>query len=128
MLRFTSCRSTRQALYVLLALGGTGVSAAAADGGLEMIETPGSGALTMCRSWFFFNSCQSYNHVELPARITVGDRVTLVFGSNTKQVGFQAGRITRNGDRCTIYQDPGATSGDDVDRIEIDSCRMPPLP
>lgn len=105
----------------VLMLAAIGLSAVA-DDTAKTIETPGSATLTMCRSWFFFSSCQTYNHVEVPKKIKLGDSVDLVFGSNTKQVAFPVARISRTGDRCTIYNDPDATP-QASDRIEVDPCR-----
>jgi len=93
---------------------------------VDTVATEGSGKLTLCRSWFFFSSCQSYNHIDVPKRLKLGDNIDLVFGSNTKKISFLVARIAQDGDRCTVYNDPG-TATDDVNRIEMESCsRAPP--
>lgn len=121
MLTGKAYRWEPRVLGAVILLAATGLSAVA-DDTVKTIETPGSATLTMCRSWLFFSSCQTYNHVDVPKKIKLGDSVDLVFGSNTKQVAFPVARIARAGDRCTIYNDPDAAPHDS-DRIEVDPCR-----
>lgn len=89
--------------------------------GPKAVETDGRGVLTICRSWLFYTSCQSYNHIAIPARIAVGDEITVIFGSNTKKIGYPIAAITRAGDSCTIYN-AEPDGAENVDHI-VTACR-----
>jgi hypothetical protein len=105
---------------ILLLLAG----AARADE-VKAVSTPGEGNLTMCPVTFAtMRSCNLYHHIKLPARIAVGDRVTVHFGSNPKQYPFPVARIVHSGDRCTIYSQTSDT--EDVEKIEIEPCGNAP--
>lgn len=104
-------------LAVLLAVA-AGKPALAEDS----IVTAGTGVLTMCRSWLVYTSCQDYNHVTVPTRVKVGESLELVFGSNTKKIQFPVARITRQGDRCTAYNEASGGS-EKVDKLEFEPCR-----
>jgi hypothetical protein len=64
-------------------------------------------------------SCRIYHHIVLPARITVGDTLTLRFGSNPKDYDFNVMRIVRDGEQCTIFDNISEPSN----QIEIAQCR-----
>lgn len=95
--------------------------AALAEDGVSAIKTPGSGRLTMCRSWLLFSTCREYSKVALPDRIALGDHLPLNFGSNPKAYEFPVERIVRQGQTCTLLDEP-AGAPDDGNRIEIASC------
>ena len=89
---------------------------------VDAVTTPGRGALTMCRSWVVYQSCNTYHKVALPPEVAVGDDVAITYGSNPKDITFHVARILRHGDRCRILNN----AGDDhskSDRIEIENCR-----
>ncbi len=90
---------------------------AAAAGPAAAVTTPGTGTLTMCRNWLVYTSCSTYHHVAMPQRVAVGDRFTLVFGSNLKEYDFRVARIAQSGDRCTIHSTVGNN------KIDIAPCR-----
>src|SRR5580704_430302 len=79
---------------------------AAADGP-KAVETPGSGTLTMCHNRLVYNDCNSYHHIAIPDRITVGDKFKVKFGSNPKDYEFPVALIVRNGDACTLLSETG---------------------
>jgi hypothetical protein len=93
---------------------------AAADA-IEAVHPRGSGVLTKCRDWLVASSCRTYHHISLPSRITVGDTITVSFGSDPKEYGFFVARIALEGDRCTIF---GEATGDRqrMDKIDIAPC------
>jgi hypothetical protein len=93
---------------------------AAADA-IEAVHPRGSGVLTKCRDWLIASSCRTYHHISLPSRITVGDTITVSFGSDPKEYGFFVARIALEGDRCTIF---GEATGDQhrMDKIDIAPC------
>ena len=110
------CR--RYLCWIVIALGIT--TTAAAANGVVVIETDGSGALTMCRAWIFFNSCRVYSHVALPKRVAIGDEVELSFGSENKQYTFPVARIVKHGVACTVLSENNDT--DSANRINLSSC------
>ncbi|HWB51066.1 MAG TPA: hypothetical protein VG651_18290 [Stellaceae bacterium] len=120
MLATLRCPISMTAALFLAALLLAG--AALAEGGGGAVATPGSGRLTMCRSWLLFSTCREYNNVALPQRIAPGDRLPLNFGSNPKDYAFPVARIIRNGASCTLLDEPTGTRNDG-NRIEITSCR-----
>ena len=99
--------------------GSAPIAAAAAA---EAVTTPGSGTLTKCRGWLVYTSCTTYGKIALPARIAVGDRIDLVYGSNPKDYRFHVVGIRRHGDRCTILSDHSG-AGVDGEKIEVAPCR-----
>jgi hypothetical protein len=96
-----------------------------AAGDVKAIETGRKGDLTMCPMWTF--SCNLYHHISLPARITVGDKVPVNFGSNPKEYNFPVARIVMhiNGG-CTVFSQ--LTKAKDIQKIEVPSCRVVPEP
>ncbi len=68
------------------------------------------------------NSCRTYKHIGLPARVAVGDTITLSFGSSPKEYGFHVGRISLEGKSCTIFSEAGGDPSQ-IDRIKVAPCR-----
>jgi hypothetical protein len=101
-----------------LAEGSSPGSAAAAP---TSVATPGKGILTICRSWILYRSCKSYDKVALPPQISVGDRITLNFSSNTKAYVFLVAEIRPKGDGCLVLSDRSGGS-EDGERLEVPSC------
>lgn len=93
-----------------------------AAGAVEAVTTPGSGDLTMCRSWLVYASCNTYHKIALPARIAIGDTVTVTFGTNPKDYNFQVTQILRQGQGCKILSKASAPDGEG-ERIEIAQCQ-----
>ena len=89
---------------------------------VEAVEPGGAGVLTKCRSWLVMSSCRTYRHIALPARIAVGETVTVAFGSHPKEFGFHVKRIALARGRCAIFSE---AEGDPetIDRIEAAPCR-----
>ena len=94
--------------------------AAAADG-VDAVTTPGSGELTMCRSWVVYDSCDAHK-VVLPERIAVGDKIKLTYGSNPKSYVFHVVQIRREDKGCTILS---AASGgrEDGEKLAVAQCQ-----
>jgi hypothetical protein len=113
---FANLRHLRSAAVLLLL-----AAPAVAEDATSAISTPGSGQLTMCRSWLLFSTCRDYSNVALPDRISLGDRVPLSFGSNPKEYEFPVARIFRQGKSCVVLDEP-AGGRDDGNRIAIASC------
>jgi hypothetical protein len=110
------------ALWVASACAGAGDAATS-------VKTGGSGELTLCRSWLLFRTCQSYNHVALPDRLSVGDTIALVFGSNTKEMTFPVAQIARDAGHCTVFGDTDLhAASDQVDKIDFSPCSEVPGP
>ena len=96
-----------------------------AAGEVKAIETGRSGDLTMCPMWT--SSCNLYHHISLPARITIGDKVPVNFGSNPKDYNFPVARIVMHDNGgCTVFSQ--LTTAKDVQKIEVPSCRVAPEP
>jgi hypothetical protein len=102
------------------------VSLAAADGP-KAVETPGSGTLTMCHNRLVYSDCNSYHHIAIPGRITVGDKVKVKFGSNPKDYEFPVMRIVQSGDTCTLFSEAGGDA-EKADKIEVASCKPAAAP
>jgi hypothetical protein len=81
------------------------------------VSTSGIGVLNKCRSWLVFKSCNSYSKVVLPGRISIGDKLPLTFGSNTKNYMFPVAGIRREGDSCKILSAASRSSEDDENII-----------
>lgn len=115
----TIYRSVAAVLSVAVAAAVVAMPAFAA--GAKAVETDGLGVLTICRSWMLFTSCNSYNHIAIPARLAVGDTIDLIFGSNTKKIRYPIAVIAQSGDSCTIYNavPRGAKRVDNI----VTSCR-----
>src|ERR1700682_5665794 len=102
-----------------LAARGFGAVAAEADN-VAAVEPGGPGVLTKCRNWLMASSCKSYQHIALPARIAVGDTITVSFGSSPKEYMFRVARIAHKGDHCAIF------SKADGDRHKMDKINVAP--
>jgi len=85
------------------------------------VQPGGPGVLTKCRDWLVARSCHHYHHISLPSRVSVGDTITLSFGSSPKEYNFPVVRIALDGDRCTIFSE---LDGDEhpSDKIEVAPC------
>ena len=93
---------------------------AAADP-VNAVTTPGSGSLTVCRSWVVYNSCDEHK-VTLPSQVSIGDDIKLTYGSNAKTYTFHVVQIRREGSVCTILSD--ASGGrEDGERLDIGACQ-----
>ena len=115
--------SLRRCAIVLIDVGLTclaiqGRVSAADMGDAVMIE--GSGVLTTCRSWIFFTSCTTHK-VRLPERVAAGDKVTLTYGSNTKNYTFEIALIRLQGDACTLMSESSRSDGEG-EKIEVAHC------
>ena len=119
--------SRTAAVLAAIVLGATPVAAAGAAKRVAAITTPGTGTLTKCRDWLFYESCDKYHHVELPTRVAVGDAVDLVFGSSMKQYTFHVAVIRRTGHRCTLLTEAGA-AGETGDKLEVSPCAAAKTP
>ncbi|MBO0737903.1 MAG: hypothetical protein J2P48_15240 [Alphaproteobacteria bacterium] len=94
--------------------------AAAAD--VEAVAPGGPGVLTICRDWLLTHSCKTYQHIDLPPRIAVGDTVTLTFGSNPKEYEFPVARIVLKDRHCTLFSQ-AAGNPHAMDKINLARCR-----
>jgi hypothetical protein len=103
----------------LLRLAVSSGAAFAADG-VVAVTTPGTGELTMCRSMVVYNSCDAHK-VILPARIAVGDRLKLTYGSNPKDYNFHVVQIQKQGANCTIFNN--ASGDENGEKIEVAACQ-----
>lgn len=112
----------RRSAELLLFAASVVVAVPALAAGAKVVETDGLGRLTICRSWLFFTSCQSYNHIAIPTRVTVGDTIELIFGSNTKKIRYPIASIAQSGKSCTIYNTTPPDPDKKVDRI-VAPCR-----
>lgn len=83
---------------------------------VEAVEPAGPGVLTKCRNWLIASSCKTYHHITLPARIAVGDTITISFGSSPKDYTFSVARITLKGKHCTIFSE--------ADKINVAPCYL----
>jgi hypothetical protein len=85
---------------------------------ITAIITGGKGELTKCS----YEGCLLYHHVALPARITVGDKVKLWYGSNPKYHVFAIAKIVPKDAGCSVYSQLVKTDG--VDKIELATCEV----
>jgi hypothetical protein len=106
---------------LLLAAATVGPSTARAPDSVDAVEPGGPGVLTKCRDWLIASSCNRYHHITLPPRISVGDTITVTFGSSPKEYAFPVARIAQKGRHCVIF---GDTEGDrhHVDTINVAPC------
>jgi hypothetical protein len=109
-------------LLIWLAMLGPVISAELDDA----VMVQGSGTLTTCRSWFFFNSCTTHK-VHLPERVAAGDKVTLTYGSNPKNYSFHVALIRLEGDACTLLSENSRYDGEG-EKIEVARCGPFPEP
>jgi hypothetical protein len=100
--------------------------AAAADS-IDAVTTPGSGTLTVCRSWIVYNSCTTYHKVPLPDQVAVGDNLKLIFGSNPKDYLFHVVSIRSDGGNCTVLSDVSG-GREDGEKLEVSPCRTTAKP
>jgi len=102
-------------LLLVLAFG----RGAAAE--VDAIEPGASGVLTKCRDWLVISSCRKYHHIDLPARIAVGDKITIAFGSSPKEYGFSVARISLKGQHCAIFSE-ATGNRHRMDKIDVAPC------
>jgi hypothetical protein len=67
------------------------------------------------------SSCKSFKHIALPARVQVGDEITISFGSSPKEFVFPVARIALKGQHCAIFS---KAEGDrhQMDKINVAPC------
>ena len=125
-----SCRTPSLRASVLLAsIWGIGIGMAqpVSAGPVNVATTPGSGDLTICRSWIVYESCSTYHKVPLPERVAIGDAVAVTFGSNNKDYTFHVRRILHQEGSCTILSDAKADKAEG-ERIEVRNCTVAERP
>ena len=85
------------------------------------VEPGGPGVLTKCRNWLVTTSCKTYQHIDLPPRIAVGDTISVSFGSHPKDFQFFVARIALKRNHCAIFSE---THGDrhEMDKINVAPC------
>ncbi len=88
---------------------------------LAAVTVSGNGTLTICRSWILFRTCKNYDKLDLPARIAVGDKLDLTFGSNPKDYLFHVVEIRPKGEGCLLLSNI-SKGHEDRERIEIPRC------
>src|SRR5262249_5756151 len=81
-------------------------SGRAAAGDVEAVTPRTSGVLTKCRAWVVATCCQTYQHVNCPARIAGGDTIALRFGSSPKDYAFPVARIDLKGSAARFSVKP----------------------
>jgi hypothetical protein len=101
---------------LFLVAGSFGPALARQPHTVEAVEPAGPGMLTKCRNWLIASSCNTYHHITLPARIAVGDTITISFGSSPKDYTFSVTRIALKGKHCTIFSE--------ADKINVASCYL----
>ena len=87
----------------------------------EAVTVTGTGTLTICRNWILFRTCKPYDKIDLPPRITVGDKLDLNFGSNPKDYLFHVVEIRQKGEGCLLLSDV-SKGHEDRERIEVPRC------
>jgi hypothetical protein len=107
---------TRTAVAAVFLINGAAPGVADAA---DAVTTPGSGSLTICRSWLVYDSCTTYQKVALPERIAVGDKLSLTYGSNPKDYTFSVYSIRHQDASCTILSD---TAGGG-EKLEVAQCQ-----
>jgi hypothetical protein len=125
-----SCRTIFLRAVLLLAsvsAVGVGMAQAISAGAVNVATTPGSGDLTICRSWIVYESCTTYHKVALPERVAIGDDVKLIFGSNNKDYLFRVRRILHQGGSCKILSDMSDDKGEG-ERIDVPQCDIAEKP
>ena len=100
--------------------GGFGAARPRGADSVTAVEPGGPGVLTKCRDWLVASSCKTYKHIPLPARIAVGDTITVSFGSSPKEFAFSVARIALKGGHCAIFSEA------DGDRHEMDKINVAP--
>ena len=117
-----SGRFNRLARVVVVAVPVAATASIAAAEPVSAVTTSGTGVLTKCRQWLVYKSCNKYNKVALPARIAIGDKLTISYGSNNKNYVFEVGGIRSNGEGCQLLN-AETDAGEDYENIEIAQCR-----
>lgn len=87
---------------------------------VEAVRPAGPGVLTKHLDWFITTSKRRYHHIRLPARITVGDKFSLSFGSNQKTYTFSVAKIILKGNHCEIFSQ--SEVGHHRDKIDVVPC------
>src|ERR1051325_11728911 len=73
---------------------------------IAAVAIAGKGILTICRGWIVFETCKTYDKIDLPPQVAVGDRITLsAFGSNPKDYVFHIVEIRQKGRGCMLLSD-----------------------
>jgi hypothetical protein len=89
---------------------------------LAAVTVSSKGVLTICRNWILFRTCKSYDRIELPERIAVGDAIHVSsFGSNPKDYTFHVVEIRPKGEGCLLLSHI-SRGHEDRERIEIARC------
>jgi hypothetical protein len=105
---------------LMIAAAGAGPAAGQPDL-VSTVAPGGPGVLTKCRNWLVATSCRTYHHIALPSKITVGNTITVTFGSSPKEYAFLVARIALEGNHCAIFSEPhGNRHG--VDKINVAPC------
>jgi hypothetical protein len=104
---------------LILSASSMGACAAQANT-VEAVRPAGPGVLTKHFDWLITTSQRRYHHIRLPARIAVGDKFSLSFGSNTKTYTFSVARIILKDDHCEIYSQ--SEVGHHRDEIDVVPC------
>jgi hypothetical protein len=107
---------------LLLATLSLGRAAGGEPDEVQAVAPGAPGVLTKCRDWVVTSSCKTYHHIPLPARVAVGDTLTLTFGSSPKEYAFSVARIAAKGHHCAIFSE---AQGDrhQMDKINVAPCR-----
>jgi hypothetical protein len=117
------------ALGLVLLAGLLGPTTGGAQGTPKTIQTPGKARFQICRDWMMFVTCNEYTRVEIPPKVTVGDRLFLAFGSNYKTMAFPVAAI-RLADEgvCTLYTEPPTpgTNETAIDKLTVEPCQAVP--
>lgn len=103
-------------------LAAASIGAAAQTNPVFAVMPGGPGKLTKHMEWLVTSSRRTYHHIRLPARIAVGDTITLSFGSNTKTYGFSVARITLKGNHCEIFSQSEVHHR--RDKIDVTPCYL----
>jgi hypothetical protein len=103
----------------ILATSNMGAAAAQANT-VESVRPAGPGVLTKGFDWLITTSRRRYHHIMLPARIAVGDKFSLSFGSNTKTYTFSVAQIILKGTHCEIFSQSKVDHR--RDRIDVVPC------
>jgi len=85
------------------------------------VTVAGKGVLTICRDWILFRSCKSYDKIDLPPRVAVGDKLNLTFGSNPKDYLFHVVEIRQKGQGCLLLTEE-SKGHEDRERVEVPRC------
>ena len=93
----------------------------AAAGDVESVIPGASGILTKCRGWLVATTCRTYQHIDLPPRISVGDKILLRFGSNPKDYALPVARIDLKRHHCAIFSEAEGHRHR-IDKINVAPC------